>query len=266
MSAGGNTRSARSWLPWLGLGVALSPTLAELAEHLYYEHTDRYALLAPLLVLYCLARRLGAAGPGRGAGLALLGLALVLQLVGIVGHSWSIARLAVPCAAFGLALWLGRPPTVVVLLLFAMIPIPQFVLNLPSPGLESLWARAATGALAGLGVEISSVGPSLRTPEAHLTLDSTDSGLRLLVVLAAVGWFRGVVRGAGFARAALHAIGFALFAPLAQIAAVLVAGLLLANFSRGTALEWLVSGAWILTAGLALLLARRPRRGREPST
>jgi hypothetical protein len=243
-------------LPWLALCVAFSPVVADLAGNLVHAREDRCTLLALLLLGLALrgARRRGSPRPLLGGFAVAAGIAL--ELTGIVTGSWSIARLGLPVAVLGLGGLLGSPPLRVLALAFWMVPLPDSLLLLASPGLEVAAAGLTAALLAPLGVPISAVGFALEGAGGRVEVEPAHAGFVLAHVLSALGWFSAVRGGGSVARAAGRALAGGAAALPAQLAVLLSTGLLLAIGFGEAAEMWLHQASWLLFAagGLALLL------------
>jgi hypothetical protein len=255
-----------SWL-WLALLLAFSPVLASVVPDLGLAPRHAFVVFVGLLLGALLIRqRREPARPGRRAGLGLLLLGLVLELLGLAGETQILARLGLPVAALGLALWRGAPAPLSLSLGFWMVPLPNTLVELTSPGLEAAWARLAAGLWSALGLPLQATGITLEGPLQRLVLRSENGGLLNAHCLAAVGWFLAVWRGGGTARALRGAtLGYAL-GFLLQPPAVLLAGLLVALGQRELARAWLTHGVWLLGCGLWLAWSCRRRAGaRSPA-
>jgi hypothetical protein len=253
--------------PWLALLAGFSPVLADLARNLRESPEDACFLLpAVLLVPGALGARAMPPAPLRRDGILLVAAGAALEILGIATGSWSLARLGLPLAALGVARLRGAPPPAVMALGFLAVPIPDSVLALTSPALESALARAAAGLLHLAGVRIEVVGFSLLADRGRIDVEPSDTGLPLAVVLAAVGWFGAIRRGSVVPIAARQALGCASLALPIQVLGIAWAGLLSALGADLAAWSWLKQGLWVSVAlgGLGLL-ARRPRPARVPA-
>ena len=190
---------------------AVSPALLELASSLTYTGANRFIVLTPLLV--ALQARREARSPDRWsrAGLLCLLLAVVAELVGIAGHSWSLARLSIPLCFLGISCIAGWPRFRTAALGFWVLPPPTFVVSLPSPGVESLLARLAAQVLQVFGANVNALGPVLESHDLRLELTVASAGVPSAVLLAQLGWYRALSRDASFLgsiqNAALWAVG-----------------------------------------------------------
>lgn len=243
-------RLRSGWL-WLALLLAFSPTLAGIVSDLGLAPRHRFVLAVGAgLAALCLRERRAAPRPGRPLGLALLGVGLLLELVGLAGETQLLARLGVPLAALGLGLWLGAPGPLPLCLGFWLVPLPNSLVELTSPGLESAWAAAAAALCGAAGVEIQAAGVTLQGAVERLDLRSENGGLLSAHALGALGWFLALVRGGGGRRALqLSALGYALGFALQPVALV-AAALLVAAEQRELARAWLTHGQWLLAGAL----------------
>jgi len=253
--------SASPW-GWAALGAALSPALADLLEHLAGEPPDRYVVVAAVLI----AASLGGAGattprssPRPALGLTVLAAAVLLELLGIASGSWSIARLAIPIAVLGMALSGGPLSPPVALLAFGLIPVPNFIVTVGTPEVESALARWLAGAV-GPVVEIEAAGPLLRSAGGRLELQPHDGPLRLAIVLAMLGWYAALRRREAWPAGLVRAVAFASGSLLLQPLALLLAVALLAAGAPAAAVVWLTTGSWLAVAAGGLLLIHRPWR------
>jgi len=255
----------RAALLWLALAAAFSPVLVDLARNLASDPSAHPTALTPLLLAGCAWR--GAGGPGRGSrdGLLWIALGAGLEGVGIAGGSWSLARLGLPVAVFGLARRLGRPAGAVAALAFWIVPVPHSIFAATTPGLEAFQLRLA-GVLAGwVGVAPEIGGTVAIAGGQELQLFGSDGGAPLVAVLAQLGWAAALCRGASAARrvatcAAAGAAGLAL-----QPFAIAIALVLLARVGDQAARLWLDDGAWLTAVAGALLYISRPS-GRNEET
>ncbi len=256
MPADGERMALRSGWLWLALGAAFSPTLAGIVSDLGLAPRHAYVLAVALLLGALCARGRGLAPrPRPRSGLALLALGLLLELVGLAGETQLLARAGLPVAALGLALWLGAPSPLAMLLGFWLVPLPNSLVELTSPALESRWAALAARALQALGVELAATGVTLEGPHEQLVLRSENGGLLTAHCLGAVGWFVALWRGAAAPRALAsaargYALGFAL-----QPLALLAAGALVAASQRELARALLTHAQWLLAAALWIAVA-----------
>lgn len=188
---------ARSWLALL-VSFALSPTLVETARHLAEEPWKLpAALLVPLLLVPLVrAERAETTGlaPLRGSGVAVMGLAVVLELLALAAGLPAWARLSLPLAAFG---WL-RAYSLLSLpsaaLIFLALPPPTFASRVTSPWLEELWCRGAAALLPGVDAETFPV-----------PIHPGDGGIAMLMLGAALGGWAARRFGRGGATVAIWA-------------------------------------------------------------
>jgi len=251
--------------PWLGLLVAFSPVLLDLLANAAHDPADRATLLAPLLL--ALAWRSGPPDPPRpGLGLCAVLLGAVLELLGILAVTWTLARLGLPVAALGVALWTGRPRLPCALLAFFVVPVPETVSMLGAPWLESWLGGLAASLVALFGPAFTVSGPVIRGAGGTLTLAAADAGIPLAAALASLGWFAAVRAGGGLPEAVARAALAALLAPPLQLVALVVAVAVLALGHADAARVGLSHGPWLLAAAFTLAwTAHRERApGRSP--
>jgi hypothetical protein len=208
---------------WLALAVSFSPVLVDAVRSVTRDPTDAYA--PAVLVLVALATRGAARGPARRGSALLLALGLGLEIVGIAGGTWSLARVGLPLAICGLAARFGLPPAPVAALAFFAVPLPDSVAGIFAEPVAAALARGSAALVPG----VEATGPLLRAPGGARTLDlGAHAGLLVLAhELAAVGWYRAVERGAGLREAVRRAAWATLLAPLLALVAAFAAALLM---------------------------------------
>ena len=216
---------------WLALAIAFSPAWIELAQHLQVTRADRYVVV-PCAALACLLWHERKRPPARvrPQHAALVGAAAALLLLtGIAGSASLFSRLSLPVAAFALAAWLGRPRPEALVIAVTLLPLPGSLLHLSSPGLESRLGALAAAVVSAVGLDVTAVGPLLRSPRGDaLELIPHDGGLHLALILATLGWACALFTGASTRDAAFRALRFAAFTLVAQPAALLLAAVLVA--------------------------------------
>lgn len=246
--------------PWIALGAAFSPVLVDLARNLAADPRDLYTLLSPLLIGLVLVRGAGRRERGRfRGGLPLVGLGLALEVLGIVAASWSIARLGLPVAAFGLARATGCSGRVAALS-FAAIPLPAFVLATGSPRIEGGLAEIGTSLLAGAGLALSARGPLVCHGADCLELLSSDAGLVTAVMLAQLGWYSALREAGDLPEAALRAVRWLPWVLVVQPVAVLIALLATAVGLPDLGRAWLSYGVVALLAAGGIYAVERTQR------
>jgi hypothetical protein len=206
-------------------------------------------LLAPVLLASLLRREPKTPASPQGGAAPLLILGLSIEILGLAGGSPGIARLGLPIAVVGLAMWGGAPSARAAGLAFWTTPIPITVYGLTTPHLES--AYAAIGA--ALGASLHASGPLIRSGSEHLELDPYHSGAHLVFIMTELVWYAAVRNGAPVCRT-LGCMAVAAVAALPlQVLAVLVAVLLLSLGAPDAANLWLDHGLWMLTAILGVV-------------
>jgi hypothetical protein len=254
---------------WIGLGIALSPSLAELGSHWLAEPWTRYsALFVPLWILAARTDP-GQARPRR-LGFALVALGVAISVVAVGGGVARFGRLGIVLAAVGLAVALGAPALPRALVALFIVPVPSAVAS-ALPGLEVGSARAAAWLAQAAGIEagvratpgaIELVGSS-----GSLALAPEHGGLPLAALIGGLGWYGAVRRGAS-TRSALGACArTAPWAVLVQPIGLACAAGLLFSGAPASARTVVDSGIWITTAlvaGLVLLRSAPPGRTRRP--
>jgi hypothetical protein len=257
--------SLRSALMWLALAVAFSPVLIDLARNFEADASAHPTVLTPLLLAWCGWRGLGVRGRAGRDGLLWIALGTGLEVVGIAGGAWTLARLGLPIAVLGLARWLGRPSLALAALCFWIVPVPHFAFALTTPGLESFHLELAAGALAILGIEPEISGTIARAHGEALQVFGSDGGAPLVAALSQLGWVAGLHRGATAARRLAAALAGGLAAVAIQPLAIAI-GLVILHYGDGpSARLWLDDGAW-LTAAVGGLLYISRGAGRNEGT
>ena len=246
---------------WAALLAGFSPALAEFARGFANGSSPPSTLLAPVLILICVWWRVSPAESPRAAGAALIAAGLLCELAGIGLRIWSLEWLGFPIAVTGMALWLGDPPWRVVVLAFGLVPVPVSLETAFTPAPETALLAGACAGWRAVGLALSCVGPVAHLGERHLEL--TDAGITLAWVLAQLGWFVAVCRGADAARALRAALVGAAGALVVQPIAVAVAVGMFAAGSAPAALAWLSPGVWLACAAVALGVALRSGALRE---
>ena len=236
-------------LLWAALGVAFSPVLLTWIHSADLGSKHSYLLLVAVVLGQRIwrerrAARLATVKPGVLA----IGLGIVLELLGILGETQFLMLLALPVAALGLALQRGWPSRGSAALAFFLVPIPDSVLGLASPGLEMGLASGAATLIGAFGSEVGSsleaVGLSLVAGDAKLDLRPGNGGMLLAHLLAALGFARSVSAGNGFFASLRRAALFGASAVVLQPFGVVIAGGLVAAGSAELARLWLTHGLW----------------------
>jgi len=236
-------------LPWLALGVALSPALMELGRHLGAHPWSRYVLV-PLLMLAWSASRAEppapAPSPASSArrlslGAALLLCALVLEFWGLFAGPPQVARLSLPVGFLGMACWVGRPPLGSALLSIWLVPVPYFLVRSLAPALLPVMQGLSSVVLGAFGSD-----------DAVVALERQDGGLLMAALLSSIGWFGALGRGSSLPGCALSAglwgaCGFAV-----QWLAIIVGALVFGQGETPGGRVWLDQGAPALVALCAL--------------
>jgi hypothetical protein len=248
---------------WLALLAGFSPALAEFARGFADGSTPPSTLLAPALIAVWVWRRAAPAEPPRAAGAALIAMGLLCELAGIALRTWTLEWLGFPIAVTGMALWLGRPSWRVAVLAFGLVPVPVSLEAAFTPAPETALLSAACAAWRAVALPLSCIGPIAHLGERHLELGAGDAGFALAWVLAQLGWFLAVCRGAGGVRALSAALAGAAAVLIVQPLAVAVAVGLFAAGSAPAALAWLSPGVWLACAAGTLGVAMRSGALRE---
>ena len=227
---------------WFALALALSPTLYEWARHLAADDSREFSSLLPVVLMILANRLLPRLEPkhSRAWGITLITGAMVLQMIGILADSWTLARLGVPIACLGMAQILGYPQPRSVLLIFFAVPLPTSIMSLTTPWLESsyVWPTAELFNQ-GFGAELSTSGPLFLWSGNFFELGAPDGGWITSLVLVQLVWFLGLVLAWSLSRTImLCAIAILLVWPL-QWLGVLLALAIGITFSPGLAASWM---------------------------
>ena len=206
----------RSWLAWVGLGVAFSPILADLAGHLLIAPWPRYAMLFPILFLLAVRDDPGATS-ARRFGLALVGVGLAIELLAIMAGAVRFGRVGLGIAAFGLCRAFGHAsPRVAALLLFA-IPLPAAVMMSVSPALETALLALAAPVVMPVTPGLTIEGTTA-TASAGVTLvvGTFRSGLALAPLLVGLFWYASLGAMRGPVSASVRALAKSLYGTQGQ--------------------------------------------------
>ena len=256
------TDSRRSWLFWSGLAVAFSPVIQNLAEGLLAYPSQRYTLLPILLMGLLLRHDARSHTDTRPAlGLALLIAGLAALVLGVAGASWTIARVGLPVAAVGMSFVTGRPAIAVILLSFALIPLPHFVQQMTTPQLESMLVEVGSGVMTRLGIELEGGGPLLLYHGERFELEPYDGGIMTAIVLSQFGWYVSLRAGRTLGQCVVRSFGWALLAVIVQpiLVVVCIASLPLGIPDVGR--FFLTHGLWLIAGLVALVLHTSARTG-----
>lgn len=245
---------------WIGLLVAFSPVIAQLATVIVTLPEHRHAALGWLLFVLALRHGNSARAAPRPYGLGLIALGALLEVLGIAGGSWAVARLGLPLAVCGLALRFGRPPLTTAALSLWALPLPGTVASLLKPlSIHRHLADLATGLLTPLGAPLTVVGRAIHTPDGILDVTSRP-GWVLVYILAGLGWYSAARSGLSLPGALARAALWAVWAiPLQALAILGAAGVLWLGEAK-LARAWLGHGAGLVTAAVGLAIAERRHR------
>jgi len=112
----------------------------------------------------------------------------------------------------------------VVVMAFAIVPIPNFVTHTTSPWLESMLAGGAAQILGLIGIQLDVGGPLVQFRGARFELLASDNGMVTSLVLALVGWYYAIradcTIGQSVKRALLWALLSTVVQPLVVVACV----------------------------------------------
>ena len=190
-------------LPWLAFGVAVAgalalyvPVIAGMAADWIEFPSLSHGFAVPLISAYLLwnRRRLLAEAPVEGSfiGLPVIVLALGMLVLGSLGSESFIARLSLPIALFGVALFLmGGPVTrhawIAIAYLAFMIPLPYLTLKAITYQSRLFDAGLTATALGWIGVPVLRDGVMLQLPNMTLEVADECSSVPAIAALVALG-------------------------------------------------------------------------------
>jgi exosortase len=190
-------------LPWLALGVAVAgalalyvPVIAGMAADWIEFPSLSHGFAVPLISAYLLwnRRRLLAEAPVEGSfiGLPVIVLALGMLVLGSLGSESFIARLSLPIALFGVALFLmggsvTRHAWIAIAYLAFMIPLPYLTLKAITYQSRLFDAGLTATALGWIGVPVLRDGVMLHLPNMTLEVADECSSVPAIAALLALG-------------------------------------------------------------------------------
>jgi exosortase len=187
-------------LGWLVLAVPCAwlyaPVLSKLV--LDWSHDENYShgfLIAPIAAFFAWQRRHRlAAAPARPSwvGLAVIGVALALIIVGRLGAELFLTRVSLIVLLAGAILWLhGREHLRIlafpVLFLLLMVPLPAIVFNQIAFPLQLLASRVGAAGIQACAVPVLREGNVIVLADTSLEVAEACSGIRSLVSLLTLG-------------------------------------------------------------------------------
>ena len=189
--------------PWLALGVAVAgalalyvPVIAGMAADWIEFPSLSHGFAVPLISAYLLwnRRRSLAEAPVESSfiGLPVIVLALGMLVLGSLGGESFIARLSLPIALFGVALFLmGGPVTrhawIAIAYLAFMIPLPYLTLKAITYQSRLFDAGLTATALGWIGVPVLRDGVMLQLPNMTLEVADECSSVPAIAALLALG-------------------------------------------------------------------------------
>jgi exosortase len=200
-----------AWGYWLWVAVCLvlgtavffpilvhnaDPDLLSLVDMWDSDESYSYGYLIPPLAAYFVwegrDKLRGIPVQGSGWGLAVLGLALLMLMVGMLGGVNFLPRASAVVSLLGGILWIGgwgwtRALLFPVLFLLLMIPIPEFILIQISFPLQLFAARVAEELLFLVNVPMLRSGNVITLAHTQLEVAEACSGLRSLLALVTTG-------------------------------------------------------------------------------
>jgi hypothetical protein len=252
-------RQPLEWNLWLALATCFSPVLVDLAWHLAAEPWALYVLVFPPLLARCALREQPGA-PSVRTGAALLAIGLVIELVAVGGGVVRLGRLGLPLAAIGLGRAFGLLSPRAALFSLWWVPVPQAVISLPSPALETAWLQVAAWPLNLLGADVAVENALARTGAGELALSAPAGGLPLAALLSGLGWYFSARLGAKLSRCARRAATWAVLAFPIQVAAVALAVTGLVLGVPTDSLQLFLRLLWIPAALTGLFLVEKHLR------
>jgi len=168
------------------------PVLARLAGQWWSDPNFSHGAFVPLFSAYVMWERRGrlATIPQRPSwmGALLLGLALLVLIVGMLGAELFLSRISFPLAVAGIVVFfLGWVYLREILFpwafLLLMIPIPNIVFNQITFPLQLLASKVASHSLPWLGVPVLREGNVIHLPAMALEVAEACSGIRSLLSL-----------------------------------------------------------------------------------
>ena len=189
--------------PWLALGVAVAgalalyvPVIAGMAADWIEFPSLSHGFAVPLISAYLLwnRRQLLAEAPVDGSfiGLPVVVLALGMLVLGSLGNESFIARLSLPIALFGTALFLMgwqvmRHAWIALAYLAFMIPLPYLTLKAITYQSRLFDAGLTATALSWIGVPVLRDGVMLQLPNMTLEVADECSSVPAIAALLALG-------------------------------------------------------------------------------
>lgn len=176
--------------------LVYDPHFMALAEIWLADDNYSYGFLVPPLAFYFAWERRDTLRTlpleGSAWGLALIGLALGLFAVGMLGGVNFLPRLSAVTLLIGAILWIGgwrwaRALAFPVGFLLLMIPIPRFVFIQIAFPLQIFASTVAEQVLFTVGVPILREGNVIHLPHTQLEVAEACSGLRSLLALVTTG-------------------------------------------------------------------------------
>ena len=188
----------------LGLLVAwiYFPVLTKLSYQWWHDPNFSHGFFVPAFALFVLweQRSRLAVIPRQPSwsGLAILVLALLLLLVGVLGAELFLSRVSLLLVISGLViLFLGWPHQRAILFpwafLLLMIPIPSIIFNQITFPLQLLASKVAAQVLPWMGVPVFREGNVIQLPAMALEVAEACSGIRSLLSLTTLAIIYGYV-------------------------------------------------------------------------
>lgn len=193
------------------------------------------------------------------------GIAPALILLGLESGSPTLGLGGGALGFIGVAAWTGRPGLPTALLALWALPVPVFVLEHLSPGLETAWMTATVGVLSKFGVALQQTGPvAFGVDGVRVEFFAIDDGLLLAHGMALVGFWSALRRGDAVLQCAARALAFALAGFGLQALVLIAAAGTTAGGNAEAAFTILVRGpTCVMAIGIAGVLAFEARRRRQ---
>jgi len=104
----------------------------------------------------------------------------------------------------------------IVVMAFAIVPIPDFVIHITSPWLESLLAAGAAQTLGLFGIQLDVGGPLVQFGGTRFEIFASDNGMVTALVLGLVGWYYALRADCTIGQSVKRALQWALLSTVVQ--------------------------------------------------
>lgn len=236
----------------------------DLAEHTWNHPWSRVAIVFPWLFWVALRHEHGrnrAESKSRRLIWACILVGLAIELLAVSGDVLRLGRVGFCIAAVGMVCGAGWARWQAALLLVWMIPLPNSLNRMLSPGLESLWGSIGAVLAPGVVFESGSLNMILVAGETNLKLVPADGGLAVFFGLAGLGWFRSIISDEPGLNGAGRAMRWGMLMIPIQLAILTIGSLMLSSGSAARSTRWVMDQAgWILILAFGLTLSLRAMR------